>query len=243
MASAGNEASSFLRELKRRKVIRSCIYYLVLCWVFLQVGDIVFPALDIDADKASRYLLYAAVLGFPLTFVLAWYFQITSDGIVRTTSFKERRVLNNISPIDDQRHANMKNYLKAEEEAVFSWVITAETGPLSGLSYGVSFPIVLGRSIDCEIAIVSPHVSRRHAYLDLEDEQLYIEDLGSSNGTVINGKKVEGRQALRHEDELRFHDVIFRITESVPGKRQEYAAMSQTTFIGSVLEGDSKPDR
>ena len=57
-----------LRELKRRKVTRTCIIYVLVCWGVLQVGDIVFPALGLDADVASRYCLYMAIAGFPLTF-------------------------------------------------------------------------------------------------------------------------------------------------------------------------------
>jgi len=100
------------------------------------------------------------------------------------------------------------------------------------LSFGISRTTVLGRALDCDIAMVSPHVSREHARLDLdEDQQLYVEDMGSSNGTVVNGKPVQSRQALHHEDELRFHDIIFRVTESYSGGRGEKSAMNKTTFI------------
>lgn len=230
---AGTQASgnSFLRELKRRKVMRTCVYYVIACWIALQVADIVFPAIGLDDEVASRFLLYVAIIGFPINFALAWYFQLTADGIVRTNSFVERRVLNNIAPINDQRHSKMSNYFQKEDEKSFNWIISAETGTLSGLSFGIGEPIVLGRSLDCELAIVSPHVSRRHAQLVVEGDQLSVEDLGSANGTVVNGKLIQGRQELNHEDELRFHDAIFRITESYSGQRNEKDSMNQTTFI------------
>lgn len=232
-----NAGGSFLRELKRRRVVRTCVYYVLACWAILQVVDIVFPAMELDGDLYSRYFLYLAVAGFPINFALAWYFQVTAEGIVKTDSFVERRVLNNIPPINDKRHGKVTHYLK-KDGTRFNWIISAETGTLSGLSFGVADTVTLGRSLECELAIVSPHVSRRHAQLCVEGDQLYVEDLGSSNGTVVNGKLVQGKTPLRHEDELRFHDVIFRITESYAGKRNEKDSMSQTTFID---RSDSEP--
>ncbi len=224
-----NNGGSFLREVKRRKIFRTSAYYILACWAVLQVFDILLPAIGLDYEAYARYFLYAAIAGFPLNFALGWYYQLTSDGIVKTDRFVERRVLNNIPPINDKRHSKVTNYF--QKDANYGWIVSAETGTLSGLSFGVTDTIVLGRSLDCELAIVSPHVSRRHAQLTLEDDQLYVEDLGSSNGTVVNGKLIEGKTALRHEDELRFHDVIFRITESYVGRRSETESMNKTTFI------------
>lgn len=240
MEETGQPGGSLLRELKRRKVTRTCLLYILLCWGGLQVGEIVLPALGIDGDYGNRILLAVAIIAFPVVIAFAWYFQFTSKGIVRTTNFVERRVLSNILPINDQRQHKVSTYFRKEEESrSYNWIISAETGPLSGLSFGVEGPVVLGRSLDCDLAIVSPHVSRHHARLDLEDEQLFVEDLGSSNGTVVNGKPIEGRQPLRHEDEVRFHDIVFRVTESYSRPRQEMEAMNQTTFI--EIPGN-KPD-
>ena len=243
MNSGDGPGGSFLRELKRRRVVRTCIYYVIVCWVALQVGDIVFPALGLDDDQASRVLLIVAVLGFPVTFIFAWYFQLTPRGVVRTTSFVERRVLRNMSPINDRRHAKVATYFQRErDDTEFNWVISAETGPLTGLSYGIVESVELGRSLDCDIAVVSPHVSRHHARLELEGDNLVVEDLGSSNGTVVNGKTIEGRHTLHHEDELRLHDVIFRVTESYSGSRQEQDTMNQTTFIENTRSAPDPSD-
>jgi len=238
---------SFLSELKRRKVIRSCLLYILIWWGVLQVVDILVPAMGFDGDLVSRYMLYIAVFGFPGAFALAWFFQFTAHGIVRTDAFEERRILSNIPPINDRRHEKVTTYFKkGDAQKSYNWILSAETGPLSGLSFGVEQELVLGRALECDLAIVSPHVSRQHARLSLADDQLYVEDLGSSNGTVINGKKIEGRQPLRHEDELRFHDIIFRVTESFSRPHRERQAMNKTTFItedemeGSASEGQTE---
>lgn len=240
MRSAGG---SFLRELKRRKVLRTCAVYILLCWGALQVGDILFPALGMDEELAPRYLLVAAVLGFPLTFALAWFFQITPQGIVRTPAFVERRVLSNIAPINERRGQSGTRFLRrGDAHQAFDWVLSAETGPLAGLSFGIARPLTLGRALDCDVAIVSPHVSRMHARLDLENDQLFIEDLGSANGTVVNGRPLQTRQALHHEDEVRFHDIVFRVTESYSRSRPPQDALNLTTFIDTSAHDQRRSD-
>ncbi|TGD74753.1 FHA domain-containing protein [Mangrovimicrobium sediminis] len=231
MEDGGKPRRSFLNELRRRKVIRTCVLYILLCWGALQVIDIVGPALGFDEDLISRYLLYASVLGFPVTFALAWFFQVSSRGIVRTRSFEERRILNNVPPINDRRSQGVSGFLKRGDDGEVQWVISAETGPLSGLSYAVRDSLVLGRALECDLAIVTPHVSRQHARIDADDGRLFIEDLGSSNGTMVNGKRAGGRQQLRHDDEIRLHDIIFRVTERLSKPHSERQASDQTTFI------------
>jgi hypothetical protein len=232
MEQSDKSSNSFLRELKRRKVTKTCVLYIVLCWGVLQVGDIIYPAMGLDPDNASRIFLFLAVVGFPVTFAFAWFLQITPQGIVRTGSFVERRILNNIPPINERRRGDVTHYFrKGEARHEHHWIFTAETGPLAGLSFGIDRTVLLGRSLDCDLAIVSPQVSRNHAKLELDGEKLLIGDLGSSNGTVVNGKQVVGVQALRNDDEVRFHDIVFRVTESFSGSRSELEAMNQTTFI------------
>lgn len=232
MGEQKRKSGSFFNELKRRRVIRTCLLYILLCWGILQVGDILFPALGYDGDSVSRYLVYLMVIGFPVTFALAWFFQFSPRGILRTHPFVERRVLSNVAPINDRRHPGVSDYFrKGSEQQQFNWILSAETGPLSGLSFGVDRPLLVGRALDCDIAVVSPHVSRHHARLELENDQLYVEDLGSSNGTMVNGKLARDRQALCNDDELRFHDIIFRVTESFVRPRDELESMNQTTFI------------
>ena len=241
METAPQESGSFFRELKRRKVTRTCIVYILVCWGALQVGDILFPALGFDADLGSRYFLYLSVAGFPVTFAMAWFFQITPQGIVRTTSFVERRVLSNIPPVNDRRTGGVTHYFrKGDSQPGYQWILTAETGPLSGLSFGVTQEGVLGRSLECDLAVVSPHVSRQHARLSLEDDQLYVTDLGSSNGTVVNGRAIKEKQALRNEDELRFHDIIFRVSEMFSAKRSELDAANKTTFIQTPVSEEER---
>ena len=71
----------------------------------------------------------------------------------------------------------------------------------------------LGRHDDCVIRIKSSQVSRRHCELFEVGGQLMLRDLGSSNGTFVNGKRVTGEQALKHGDELTVGAVTLRVAK------------------------------
>ena len=61
--------------------------------------------------------------------------------------------------------------------------------------------VVVGRHRWCDARIASPRVSRRHCCLALDRDGVLVRDLGSTNGTRINGQRVEGG-VLRPGDEL-----------------------------------------
>lgn len=75
-------------------------------------------------------------------------------------------------------------------------VRTAKAIPLKRGSY------IIGREEDCDIVLPSPLVSRHHARITSEDDGFVIEDLGSTAGTVINGKRISRRQLLFGGDEI-----------------------------------------
>jgi predicted component of type VI protein secretion system len=72
---------------------------------------------------------------------------------------------------------------------------------------------VIGRHDDCLIRIKSSQVSRRHCELYEVADKLTLRDLGSSNGTFVNGKKVSGQQALKHGDEVTVGAVTLRVAQ------------------------------
>ena len=82
---------------------------------------------------------------------------------------------------------------------------------------------VLGRHPDCGIQLQSNMVSRRHASVRRDGNAFFIEDLGSGNGTVLNGKPVESATRLQHKDRIKLGPVLLRFE----------------TDIGSPEAGDS----
>ncbi len=76
--------TSFFGELRRRNVLRVGIAYVAASWVLLQVADIVLPTFAAPA-WIMQVLVFTAALGFPLALVLAWFYDLTPEGL-RVTS-------------------------------------------------------------------------------------------------------------------------------------------------------------
>jgi pSer/pThr/pTyr-binding forkhead associated (FHA) protein len=70
--------------------------------------------------------------------------------------------------------------------------------------------MTIGRAPDCECLVVEASVSRRHAHLRREGERWLLRDLGSSNGTRVNGMRVTEEVEVRPGDQLNLGGVRFR---------------------------------
>ncbi len=76
-------------------------------------------------------------------------------------------------------------------------------GPIAGRRYKLGDgEYVIGRRSDCQIFVPDMRVSRQHARLWRDGEGWSLEDLGSNNGTFINGLRLQAATQLRHDDEI-----------------------------------------
>jgi pSer/pThr/pTyr-binding forkhead associated (FHA) protein len=91
-------------------------------------------------------------------------------------------------------------------------VLVAEGG--GGLRAGSAFELdgsaTIGRSPAAEIQIDDPFASGRHARIYERGGLFYLEDMGSTNGTYLNGEAVNSQELLRAEDRIRIGDTEFR---------------------------------
>lgn len=88
---------------------------------------------------------------------------------------------------------------------------------LEGLYVGEVFQldqpvIVVGRDRETQITILEDGVSRQHARLEVHDTQVNLMDLGSTNGTSVNGETIKGSVALRDGDKIRMGDVLLKFS-------------------------------
>lgn len=74
--------SGFFAELKRRKVFRVGAAYVVVAWLLLQLGEILFDFLQVP-DWAGKLLVVFLALGLPVALFLAWAFELTPAGVQR----------------------------------------------------------------------------------------------------------------------------------------------------------------
>src|SRR6202048_2504620 len=79
----GRESINFFAELKRRNVYKVAAAYAVVGWLIVQVGTPVFPFFEIP-NWAVRLVVLAIIIGFPISLVIAWAFELTPEGLKRT---------------------------------------------------------------------------------------------------------------------------------------------------------------
>lgn len=72
-------------------------------------------------------------------------------------------------------------------------------------------PFLVGRHSSAALTIPSPTVSNIHAELSIESGVLHVKDLDSTNGTFINGERIEGEFTVSSGDLLQFAEVVFRV--------------------------------
>jgi len=89
--------------------------------------------------------------------------------------------------------------------------------------------ITAGRHDDCQLRIKSSEVSRRHCQFFEKNGMLLVKDMGSSNGTLLNGKRIEGQRVLEPGDELTIGPVKLRVEklgQAAPAADQAAAGAS-----------------
>jgi pSer/pThr/pTyr-binding forkhead associated (FHA) protein len=69
--------------------------------------------------------------------------------------------------------------------------------------------VVIGRTAECDVILYEAGVSRKHARILIEGAGIWIEDLGSSNGTRVNGETIQKKQALKDGDSISMGPVVF----------------------------------
>ncbi len=81
-----------------------------------------------------------------------------------------------------------------------------------GQSYDLGDELTLGRAAGCQVTLNDTYVSQLHARLFRRDGQLFVEDLGSTNGTYVNRKKVTAPIVLRKGDRLQVGKTVMELT-------------------------------
>ena len=91
------------------------------------------------------------------------------------------------------------------------YVLRGVTGGAFGRSYPLQGPVTIGRSPECDIHINDPGLSRVHARLVPGEDGVQLEDLGSTNGSFLNDRRVL-RDKARMGDEVGFDKLRFRLS-------------------------------
>ena len=92
-----------------------------------------------------------------------------------------------------------------------SWSLVADSGPEKGQVIPIMDRVEIGRALECDIYILEPALSRKHAELELVGDDLLLRDLGSVNGTYVNGEKVD-EVKLKDGDRMQFDKIHFIVS-------------------------------
>ena len=96
-----------------------------------------------------------------------------------------------------------------------SFQLTMRSGPTPGKAFPLEKEeILLGRDLANDIPISDPEISRRHARFMMQGESFLVEDLGSTNGTFLNGQRVSSPQQLRAGDVITLgEDIVLAVEQ------------------------------
>jgi len=86
-------------------------------------------------------------------------------------------------------------------------------------SYGIKENTLIGRSKKCDLFIKDPFMSKENTQIYLNDGKFYIKDLGSTNGTFVNGKKLLDKPAkLKDSDKIKIGNIDFLFVDPYAGE-------------------------
>jgi predicted component of type VI protein secretion system len=119
----------------------------------------------------------------------------------------------------------------------------------NGKQAGTEIPVksakfVIGRNEDCQLRPQSHMVSRKHCAILVEANSVVIEDLGSTNGTLVNGEKIAGRHELKTGDRIKVGllEVDIQLSVALGGKWKPKVQSVQEAIARTAASASAKDD-
>ncbi len=170
-------------ELTRRKVVQSVGGYIVLVWLLAQGFADLFPYFGLP-DWTLRAFVYGGIAFIPLVVFISWRYNLTTQGFVRDAGGRH-----------DRRRRSDDATLDSRDTTEFSvrGVLNVDWEKTDGeaMSLQCHGPTLIGRERECDVRLVDPRVSRRHAEITARDGRWAVRDLGSANGTWLDGQRID----------------------------------------------------
>ena len=135
----------------------------------------------------------------------------------------------------DNHQTNAVNTMNLTENSQgTSWQLIGLSPALADLTIDIDKSLSIGRSDSNNLVLATSQISRQHAKINRIGEQLYVQDLGSSNGTFINGERIgTDAHALQATDELAFADLVFLVVNA------PVDALDGDSFLNSLQDIES----
>jgi len=116
---------------------------------------------------------------------------------------------------------------------------------IKGSQLGQSFQLktgenIVGRVPTCDVVLAATGVSKQHAKIEVQDDKCVLTDLGSSNGTFVNGAKIKNK-IIKIGDRIAFHEVIVELASSTQSIRNQIHTSLPTQPWGSSTAYQQDP--
>jgi len=119
---------------------------------------------------------------------------------------------------------------------------TMRSGPMPGKTFPIeNEEAIVGRDLANDIVISDPEVSRRHARFYIRDENVFVEDMGSTNGTFLNGERISSPQQLRNGDVVTLGESVVLVFEKITEEPADTVAVPPEEATDSPI-ADAFPD-
>jgi hypothetical protein len=87
-----------------------------------------------------------------------------------------------------------------------------EPAEIAGQTYALGDELTVGRAAGCQITLDDTYASQVHARIFTRDHQLYVEDLGSTNGTYLNRRKVSAPMVVSRGDQIQIGSTVMEVS-------------------------------
>jgi pSer/pThr/pTyr-binding forkhead associated (FHA) protein len=143
--------------------------------------------------------------------VLLWLFILSAVSVIRSDLFgKPVRASDQPQPqeLETPPPPSRKGRRQRGEPRVVMISQGSQAGMSAALAGGV---IMIGRSADCQLILDDDYVSTRHARVVATPNGIYVEDLGSTNGTYVNGQRITAPTTITLVDSVRIGKTVMRL--------------------------------
>jgi hypothetical protein len=90
-------------------------------------------------------------------------------------------------------------------------LVVVEPKEQKGQHYALDAEVTMGRAAGCTITLADNYASQHHARVFRRDDALHVEDLGSTNGTYLNGTKLTSAMPLKRGDRVKVGATVFEV--------------------------------